>query len=195
MRNPAPLLGTIAQHYSQESANAELAGWLARHGGWDAGLPLLLDAVRDCPFRTRAAAMLDVLPQAEPGRSAFLRGLRTDRQLGPIVTMMLVEEGELALDELSAAEGLRAMAEQFIQMLEIGGLDATGHALDEMPAGQGGELVSALLESGHPDRIGLGELRQVAEARFGRRPGQATVHPLTGLRRSGRSRSKRAKRR
>lgn len=192
---PAQLLGTISEHYSEETAAAEIAGWLATHGGWEGGLPRLLDGVRDCPFRTRAAAMLAVLAANVPDRSTFLGGLRADRQLGPIATQMLAEDGELSMDELTPEEALRAMAEQFIHLLELGGFDAVADALAQVPGGQGREMAAALLESGHPDRAGLDELRTLVHTRFSGRPGHATVHPLSGATRSGRARGKNKRRR
>jgi hypothetical protein len=193
---PAPLLGMIAEHYSQETAEAEITGWLAARGGPDRGLPQLLDGVRGCPFRTRAAAMLDVLAQTVPDRSAFLLGLRADEHLGPIVTQLLVQDGELALDELGPEEGLLAMTEQFIHLLEIGGTDAVAGALAEIPAGDAREMTEALLASGHPDRTALAELRTLAEAQLAaRRPGRATVHPLAGTSRSSRPRGRARKHR
>jgi hypothetical protein len=106
--------------------------------------------------------MLDVLAQSVPDRSAFLHGLRADQQLGPIVVHMLIEDGEIAMDELDQKEGLRAMTEQFIQLLEIGGADAVTSALAEIPAGQARDMMATLLASGHPDRTGLDELRTLA---------------------------------
>lgn len=69
---PAQLLGMISEHYSPETATSEIAAWLAAHGGRERGLPRLLDGVRGCPFRTRAAVMLDVLARSvpDPGRAA-----------------------------------------------------------------------------------------------------------------------------
>ena len=159
---PAHLLGMIAEHYSLETAQSEIAAWLAAHGGWERGLLRLLDGVRSCPFRTRATAMLDVLAQSVPDRSTFLHGLRADQQLGPIVVQMLIDDGEIALDELDQEEGLRAMTEQFIHLLEIGGADAVTSALAEIPAGQARDMMAMLLASGHPDRTGLDELRTLA---------------------------------
>lgn len=159
---PAQLLGMVAEHYSPETAASEIAAWLAVHGGWERGLPRLLDGVRGCPFRTRATAMLDVLAQSVPDRSTFLHGLRADRQLGPIVVQMLIHDGEIALDELDQEEGLRAMAEQFIHLLEIGGADAVASALAPIPASQARDMMATLLASGHPDRTGLDELRTLA---------------------------------
>ncbi|MEU4403628.1 hypothetical protein AB0F88_03820 [Streptosporangium sp. NPDC023963] len=69
------LLGVLAQHYTQETAAAELDGWLAAHGG---DVEPLLDAVRACPFRTRASAMLSTLVKALPG------GRSTQARLRPV---------------------------------------------------------------------------------------------------------------
>lgn len=187
---PTQLLGVLAEHYSPEAAQAEIAGWLAAHGGPERGLARLLDGIRACPFRTRMAAMLDVLAQTVPDRSTFLRGLRADRQLGPIVSQLLVDDGAITMDDLGPEEGLRVMAEQFIHLLEVGGFDAAAEALAQAPAGQAREIVEAMLASGHPDRAGLDELRVVGRPYLApRRPGHASVHPLAGLRTGPKNRS------
>jgi hypothetical protein len=192
---PAQLLGMIAEHYSPESAELEIAAWLATHGGRQHGLSLLLDAVRDCPFRTRATAMLDLLVQIAAGRSAFLHELRSDEQLGPIVTQMLVDDGEIDMDDLDQREGLRGMAEQFIHLLEVGGAEAVADVLSQVPADQAREMLTALLASGHPDRAGMNELATLAETELAHLPaGRATVHPLAGRPRSNRPRGRRKRR-
>lgn len=191
---PAQLLGTIAQHYTAGTADAEITLWLAAHGGRQHGLPLLLDAVRHCPFRTRATAMLDLLGQTAPDRSRFLHDLRADQQLGPIVTNMLIDDGEISMDDLGPEEGLRGMAEQFIHLLEIGGSAAVAGALTQVPADQTREMLAALLASGHPDQTGIDGLATVAETTLApRQPGRATVHPLGGRSRSSRQRGRRTR--
>jgi hypothetical protein len=193
---PAQLLGVIAEHYSPEAAEAELTGWLAAHGGPERGLAQLLDGVRGCPFRARAAVMLEVLAQTAPDRSTFLHRLRADHQLGPIASQLLIDGGELKLEDLDQEEGLRGMTEQFIHLLEIGGSGAVTDALAQVPAGQARDMVGALLASGHPDQAGLDELRTLSQAHFAaRRPGHATVHPLAGRKSGPPGRSARKRRR
>ncbi|HEY1971224.1 MAG TPA: hypothetical protein VGH89_24940 [Pseudonocardia sp.] len=193
---PAALLGMIAEHYSPETGAVEIAGWLAAHGGRERGVPRLVEAVRACPFRTRATAMLDVLAQTLPDRSTFLHGLRGDRQLGPIVTQMLIDDGDIALDDLDPEEGLRVMTEQLLHLLEIGGPDAVTDALAQLPADQARDMVTAMAASGHPDRTGVDELRALAHAQLAeRQPGRATMHPLAGVSRSSRPRGRIRKRR
>lgn len=192
---PAQLLGMIAEHYSPETAELEIAAWLTTHGGRRHGLPLLLDAVRDCPFRTRARAMLDVLVQTAPDRSAFLHELRSDEQLGPIATQMLLDDSEIDMDDLDPQEGLRGMAEQFIHLLEVGGSEAVADALAQIPADQAREMLAALLASGHPDHAGMNELASLAATKLAQLPaGRATVHPLAGRPRSNRPRGRRKRR-
>lgn len=186
---PAGLLGTLSEHYTLESAKPELTGWLAAHGGREGGLPLLLDAVRRSPFRTRASAMLDVLVQSVPDGAAVLRELRHDRQLGPIAVQLLIDNGEFAMEDLGDEETLRGMAEQFITLLEVGGPDAVSDALATLPPDEARGLTANLLRCGHPDEAGLAELREL----FARRPGRATVHPMAGVSRS--SKKARKKRR
>lgn len=140
--------------------------------------------------------MLDVLAQTLPDRSTFLHGLRSDRQLGPIVTQMLIDDGDIALDDLGPEEGLRGMTEQLIHLLEIGGPDAVTDALAQLPVDQARDMMTALVASGHPDRTGLDELRTLALAQVAeRRPGRATVHPLAGVSRSSRPPGRTRKRR
>ncbi|WP_109522609.1 MULTISPECIES: hypothetical protein [Nocardia] len=190
---PAQLLGMVAEYYSEETTHAEITGWLAAHGGPEHGLPLLLDGIRDCPFRTRAAAMLDVLAQTMPDRSAFLHGLRADPHLGPTVVQLLIADNEITPDELDAEEGLRAMAEQFIHLMEAAGPEAVTGTLADLPTAQARDIVAALRDSGHPDDTGLEELLAVTEAHITERnPERASP---TALKRNSSSRAKRGKHR
>ena len=176
----AGLLGVVVDHYTDETAAAEITGWLAAHGGREAGLPLLLDAIRTCPFRTRASVMLGVLTDSIPDGSAVLNGLRADPALGPIATQLLIDRGELALDDLSEHEGLLGMTEQFLGLLETAGPEGTSSTLAGIPRAELAGLPEAILGSGHPDRVGLAELAEIFE-QFG---SSRTVHPLGGLNRS-----------
>lgn len=188
---PAAMLGVVAEHYSEDEAAAEITGWLAAHGGRGAGLPLLLDAVRECPFRTRASVMLEILTGSLPDGEAVLHDLRTDPALGPIATQLLVERGELALEGLDQREALLGMAEQFLVLLETAGPEATAATLTEVPDDERAHLAEAILGSGHPDREGLAELAEVFEQV---RPVR-NVHPLGGLTRSRGAKGKSRKRR
>ncbi|MGW4520172.1 hypothetical protein [Amycolatopsis sp. NPDC004378] len=188
---PAAMLGVVAEHYSEETAAAEIDGWLAAHGGRDAGLPLLLDAVRRCPFRTRASVMLEILVDSLPDGDAVLHDLRVEPGLGPIAIQLLVERGALALEELDAREGLLAITEQFLVLLETAGPEATAATLAEVPADELAHLAEAMPASGHPDRVGLAELAEMFEAV---RPVR-NVHPLGGVTRSQSSKGKGRKRR
>lgn len=183
---PAAMLGVITEHFSEETAAAEIDGWLAAHGGRDAGLPLLLDAVRRCPFRMRASVMLEILVDSLPDGDAVLDGLRTDPGLGPIATQLLVERGELALEQLDAREGLLAVTEQFLGLLEAAGPEATVATLAEVPADERAHLAEAIPASGHPDLVGLAELAEVFEEV---RPVRS-AHPLGGVTRSRSSKGK-----
>ncbi|WP_410595641.1 hypothetical protein [Amycolatopsis sp. lyj-23] len=179
---PAGLLGVVTEHYSEEAAAAEISGWLAAHGGREAGLALLLDAVRRCPFRARASVMLDVVTGSLPGGEALLHDLRADPGLGPVATRLLVDRGELVLEDLDEREALLGVAEQFLVMLEAAGSEATAATLAEVPGDERGGLARAILASGHPDQAGLAELAEVFEQVRAVR----TAHPLGGLARSAR---------
>ncbi len=172
--DPARLLGMIAQHYTPETGQEEILRWLAAHGGEEAGLERLLDAVRSCPFRHRAAAMLDALCTAQPDRTALLQRLRSDPALGPIAVQFLVEDEELDPDSLTERESLLAVTEQLIQLLEIAGPDAVRESFAQASSSDMRDLFGALLGSGHPDAIGLDELRRLVieplQHRGNRRP-------------------------
>jgi hypothetical protein len=177
---PAAMLGVVVEHFDEESAEAEITGWLAAHGGREAGLPLLLDAVRACPFRTRASVMLEILTGSLPDGDTVLRDLRADPALGPVATLLLVDRGELRLEDLGEHEGLLGVTEQFLVLLETAGPEATASTLAEIPAGERAHLAQAIPASGHPDRVGITELIEVFEQV---RPVR-DAHPLGGLIRS-----------
>jgi hypothetical protein len=188
---PAALLGVVSEHYGEEEAAAEIAGWLAAHGGREAGLPLLLDAVRECPFRTRASVMLQLLTDFLSVGDALLHDLRADPRVGPIATQLLVERGALAMEDLGEREGLLGVTEQFLHMLETAGPEATSAMLTEVPGDERGHLAKAILASGHPDQDGLAELAEV----FDEIRAVRNAHPLGGLARTSRSKGKGKKRR
>ncbi|MFD8527142.1 hypothetical protein ACFV0L_06985 [Streptosporangium canum] len=150
------LLGVLAQHYPQETAAVELEGWLAAHGG---DVEPLLDAIRACPFRTRASAMLSTLVRTLPGGRSTQTGLRRDPVLGPLVLTVLLEAGELRPEDLSADEHSLLMAEGLILLLELGGPEAVMEQLGESAGRNAPELVAEVLDSGHPARAALEELR------------------------------------
>ena len=64
--SPAELLGTVAEHYTPATGAEEIAIWRAAHGG---SLDPLVQAIRDCPFLSRKAAMLNVLTAGIPGET------------------------------------------------------------------------------------------------------------------------------
>jgi hypothetical protein len=154
---PAELLGVLAQHYPPEDAVAELQGWLARQGQ---DVETLLQAVRDCPFRTRVGAMLRVLADALPERR-LLQDLRNDPVLGPAVWTQLIDAGEMKPGSLSERENLLLGAENFLSVLELAGPEGLVEQLKMMGGGDAYEFVEAILASGHPDVVGLRELREL----------------------------------
>jgi hypothetical protein len=149
------LLGQVAEHYTPDTGREEINGWLAAHPS--DGEDQLLDAIRGCPFRTRAAAMLDVLTATQPDENRRLRRLRTDPTLAPTAIQLLISSEQLAMDDLTDTEGLIGMTEQVLQLLELAGPDAVREQLAATPDPT--ELVYALANSQHPDAAGLNELR------------------------------------
>jgi hypothetical protein len=144
---PAELLGVLAEHYTAETSKAEIDGWLAGRGG---DIAPLLDAVRACPFRARAAAMLDVLRVAIPGWTELLQRLRDDQVLAPLAVEALVNEGALDEDDLTEREDALLMTEGLLQLLELDGPDAVREHLDEMFDVDLKDLLGEMLSCGHP---------------------------------------------
>jgi len=150
------LLGVLAQHYTRETAAAELEGWLAAHGG---DIKPLLDAIRACPFRTRASAMLSTLAESLPDGRLTQARLRHDPALGSLVLTALLETGELGPEDLTAREHSLLLAEGMIILLELGGPEAVVEQLRESAGREAPEFVAEVLDSGHPAREALEELR------------------------------------
>ncbi|MEV7806012.1 hypothetical protein AB0O28_23995 [Microbispora sp. NPDC088329] len=166
----AELLGVLMQHYPPGAAARELDGWLAAHGG-DVGP--LLDAVRACSFRTRAAAMLSLLTEIHPGLRSMLPGLRTDPVLGPLVLLELSERGEPGADDLGAEEHLRVTTEGVLGLLEIAGPEKVLEQLRAMAGPNALALVEAMAGSGHPAGESMEELRRLVLDRM-----RAPAHPF-----------------
>ncbi|WP_327294258.1 hypothetical protein [Streptomyces sp. NBC_01197] len=158
----AGLLGVLADHYDPESARTELTAWTSARPDRAAALEQLTDALRFCPFRTRAEAMLEVLTDAHPDGERVARALRGDPLLGPTAISVLVRRRVLDAGDLTEPESLLMLAESLLQLVETAGQDG----VLEMLAGQGGdtqEILRPALASGHPDRAGMEDLKEVAD--------------------------------
>ncbi|MEU2600607.1 hypothetical protein ABZ669_26190 [Streptomyces hirsutus] len=161
---PAGLLGGLAEDYDPDAARVELAGWLSARGERDAALRQLTDAVGSMVFRTRAQAMLDVLLAALPDGEGeqLLRALRGDAVLAPLALNALARRELLSPEDMTDAEYLLVLAESLLQLVELaGGRDGAEEAL-RAQGSEAREAVAAALDSAHPDRAGLDELRQLA---------------------------------
>ncbi|MET9882685.1 hypothetical protein ABZZ20_05885 [Streptomyces sp. NPDC006430] len=184
----AGLLGILAEHYDTDSARLELDRWIQSHDGPEHAFPLLLDAIRTMPYRTRGQAMLETLsaalPEGEGDRLTL--ALRRDPQLAPLAIGVLVNRGLLAPEDLTEAESLVMVAEGMLQFLEVTGPEGFGDAI----RAQGADFREALdvaLTAPHPDHDALRDLRDVAArlprapaARAGRRPGTTARRPTRG---------------
>jgi hypothetical protein len=155
---PAELLGVVIDHYTDESAAAEITGWLAAHGG---DVEPLLQAVRACPFRSRALAMLETLRNSVPGGALLLRRLRGDRELAPAVLSILVQDHVLGPEDLTEREQMLMLTESLLSLLEVGGPAAVREELAKMPAAQARAVLGVAQASGHPATIAMGELREL----------------------------------
>ncbi|HET9975701.1 MAG TPA: hypothetical protein VFQ68_46275, partial [Streptosporangiaceae bacterium] len=152
--SPAELLGTVAEHYTQETGVEEIAIWRAAHGG---SLDPLVQAIRDCPFVSRRVAMLQVLVKAVPEGDDLLARLPRDPGLGPVV--LLAEKQDRKPGEVSPAEAAWLMAGSLLEFLEIGGPDAVREELEELPRYQREAAICAVRDSGYPARETLEDFR------------------------------------
>jgi hypothetical protein len=91
----------------------------------------------------------------------LLRALRDDAVVAPLALSALAHRELLSPADMTDAEHLRVLAESLLQLVEpAGGREGA----KEAPRAQGPEArdaVAAALESAHPDRAGLEELRQL----------------------------------
>ncbi|MEV6155538.1 hypothetical protein AB0L53_34870 [Nonomuraea sp. NPDC052129] len=165
---PAELLGLLAQHYPPEAAAVELSGWLAVPGQ---DVETLLQAIRDCPFRTRASATLGILTEALPDGLSMLRSLRADPVLGPLALTALLDGGDLQPESIEDREQLLLLAEGLLNLLELGGPEAVLEQDTEMAGKDATGVIEAAVSSGHPDAIGLAELGELVAQ-------SARAHPL-----------------
>jgi len=88
--------------------------------------------------------------------------LRGDAVLAPLVLNALAHRELLSPEDMTDAEHLLLLAENLLQLVELAG---GGDGAEEALQAQGPEArdaVAAALDSAHPDRAGLEELRQLA---------------------------------
>ncbi|MFH8384207.1 hypothetical protein ACH4E7_25230 [Kitasatospora sp. NPDC018058] len=190
----AGLLGVLAEHYDPASARLELAAWTRARGGPEAALAELVQAVRDTPWRTRAAALLDVLTVALPDGEGerLLRSLRGDSQLAPTALSVLTHREILHPDDLTGPESLLVLAESLLQLLEAGREDATIDSLLSQGRSKASEAIAAAVASGHPDQAGLAALRSLADGPLRERSAQlGRLNAARARRSTARSKGKR----
>lgn len=174
---PAELLGVVAEHYTPETGVAEIAGWLAARGG---DIELLLDAIRACPFRCRAAAMLSVLAAARPDRTRWLRSLRADPVLAPLVLQALTEDGTLEPGDLTEPEQVLVMTEGLLQLLELGGPDAVRGQLTQLPAADLSNLLRVTRACGHPGKDTMRDFQELVVGPLMAAPRHLSLVPSPG---------------
>jgi len=116
--SPAELLGTVAEHYTPATGAEEIAIWRAARDG---SLDPLVQAIRDCPFLSRKAAMLNVLADGIPEGDELLARLLRDPELGPVI--LLAQQRDHEPDEVSPEEAAWLMAGSILELLEIAGPD------------------------------------------------------------------------
>ena len=173
--SPAELLGTVAEHYTPATGAEEIAIWRAAHGG---SLDPLVQAIRDCPFLSRKAAMLNVLTAGIPEGDELLASLLRDPELGPIV--LLIQKRDTEPEEANPAEAAWLMAGSILELLEVGGPDEVREQLEELPRPQRVDVVRAVRDSGYPASETLEDFRAlIAEPILSTppRPRAARGHP------------------
>jgi hypothetical protein len=169
--SPAEVLGTVAEHYTPETAAEEIGIWRAAHGG---SLDPLVQAIRDCSFLSRRVALLKTLVNAIPEGGELLVSLLRDPELGPVA--LLAEKHDCRPDEVSPAEAAWLMAGSILELLEIAGPGALREQLGELPRSQREDVVRAVRDSGYPARETLGDFRVlVAEPILSAPSGPRTV--------------------
>jgi hypothetical protein len=152
--SPAELLGTVAQHYTPATGAEEIAIWRAARGG---SLDPLIQAIRDFPFLSWKAAMLNILAGGIPEGDELLASLLHDPELGPAV--LLAQERDRKPDEVSPEAAAWLMAGSILELLEIAGPDAVRAQLEELPRPQRVDVVRAIRDSSYPARETLEEFR------------------------------------
>lgn len=140
----------------------------------------MIETIRQCPFRRKAAAMLDVLSTTRTDGTALLRRLRSDAVLGPFAIQALLTDGLLDQEALSEQEQVLGLTEQLIQALEVAGPETVREmVLAGSSPNEAMNVVAAALESGHPAGTGLDELRAlVAEPLRQQTLSRRHGHPL-----------------
>ncbi|MGW8062309.1 hypothetical protein ACVV2G_08535 [Streptomyces ziwulingensis] len=91
---------------------------------------------------------------------------------------------------MTEAESLLVLAESLLQFVELAGDGAGAEEMLRAQDSQAGDAVAAALDSAHPDRAGLDELRQLAARALGTR-GTRVGRARKARRSSGRSGRKR----
>jgi hypothetical protein len=171
---PAELLGTIAEHYTPTTGAEEIAIWRAAHGG---SLDPLVQAIRDCPFISRRAAMVKILADGVPERDELLARLLRDPELGPVV--LLAEKQDSNPEEASPAEAAWIMAGSVLELLELAGPGAVREQLEELPSAQRKDVVRAVRDSGYPARETLEEFRVLVAEPILHAPSR--LHPVRNV--------------
>jgi hypothetical protein len=170
--SPAELLGTIAAHYTPASAVAEIAIWRAAHGN---SLEPFLQAVRDCQFITRKAAMLNILSLAIPEGPELLAELSRDPELSPIALLMCRDDLDPA--QTSADQAEMVMIGSFLELLELGGPEIVLKQLSAMPRTDRADLVRTVCDSGFPAQETLEEFRSLVAEPILQSPAHHNGHP------------------
>lgn len=188
----AEMLGVVAQHYSASTAASEIEAWLLAN---DADVEDLIEAARTTSFRSRAAAILELLYTIDPAADKLLRRLRSDPLLAPTALVCLVEARTLDLLDLTEPERQLLTAESSLRLMEMDGPPSIMDGLRGLSDSDARSVIGRVLKSGHPDAIALEEFRVlVAEPLAARVPSRRRP-PAVDPARLGSTRRARSRRR
>ena len=187
----AEMLSVVSQHYPWQDQVEELSTWMITN---HADVEVILDVARHTPFRSRAAAIVQLVYDLVPDAPRLLRGLRADPELAPSVIAFLVEAGVLEMLDLTDPERQLLTAESSLRLMEIEGIDSVVDGLEALTSSDAQGVIDGVLNSGHPDTVALDEFRDLVAEQLSRRRASRPKPPRIAPGRLGATRRSRVRR-